>query len=374
MAEILTRSETQMRAAISRIPAGVYSFEDCLDDVGPGTEPVAAKVTVTVADGTITVDWAGSGPQREAGLNSYLHYTYAYTIAAVKSVTLPTAPQNDGVIRTIRIKAPEGSFFNPRRPAACGGRATISHRIYEVVLGALAQAVPDRVMAANSHFFNPNLGGVDPRSGKQFVCYELIIGGIGGRPGKDGEEALASPWNAANIPIEIQESSNPILVERFGFIADSGGPGRQRGGCGLRKDMRVLADRVDFYNLGDRATVAPYGLFDGMPGTKAATLLDPASRGQRRLHSKGSYRLKRDQVISWRTAGAGGYGDPLERPVAQVERDVKSGFVTIARARADYGVVINPRTLTVDGARTEALRLKRRKARTKPRRRETARA
>ena len=99
------------------------------------------------------MDWTGSGPQREAGLNSYLHYTYAYTIAAVKSVTLPTAPQNEGVIRTIRIVAPEGTFYNPRYPAACGGRATISHRIYETVLGALGEAVPDRVMASEGTTF-----------------------------------------------------------------------------------------------------------------------------------------------------------------------------------------------------------------------------
>lgn len=356
MREIIARSEAQMRAAIRQIPEGVYTFEDYLDDVGPDTEPVLAKVTVSIKDGDILVDWDGSGPQREAGLNSYIHYTYAYTIAAVKSVTLPTAPQNDGVIRTIRIKAPEGCFFNPRRPAACGGRATISHRIYETVLGALAKAVPDRVMAANSHFFNPNLGGVDRATGRAFVCYELIIGGIGGRPGKDGEEALASPWNAANIPIEVQESSNPILVERFEFIADSGGPGRFRGGCGLRKDMRVLADGASFYNLGDRARFAPYGLFGGASGRKAETLLDPGTRRERVLHSKGSYRLKRDQVISWRTAGAGGYGDPLERATGHVLRDVRAGFVTVEAAARDYGVVIAPRVLEVDADATAALR------------------
>lgn len=363
MREIIARSEAQMREAIQQIPNGVYTFEDYLDDVGPDTEPVLAKVKVTVKDGDILVDWDGSGPQREAGLNSYIHYTYAYTIAAVKSVTLPTAPQNEGVIRTIRIEAPEGCFFNPRRPAACGGRATISHRIYETVLGALAKAVPDRVMAANSHFFNPNLGGVDPATGRPFVCYELIIGGIGGRPGKDGEEALASPWNAANIPIEIQESSNPVLVERFEFIPDSGGPGRFRGGCGLRKDMRVLADGVNFYNLGDRAHFAPYGLLDGAPGRKAETLLDPGAKREQVLHSKGSYRLNHGQVISWRTAGAGGYGDPLDRAIGHVQRDVKAGFVTIEAAARDYGVVILPRTFDVDGEATAALRARLRKDR-----------
>ena len=359
MAEIMARSEAQMRAAIRTIPNGTYRFEDCLDDVGPGTEPVVAKVAVTVKDGDVLVDWEGSGPQREAGLNSYIHYTYAYTIAALKSVTLPTAPQNDGVIRTIRIKAPEGSFFNPTRPAACGGRATISHRIYETVLGALAKAVPARVIAANSHFFNPNLGGVDPRTGRAFVCYELIIGGIGGREGKDGAEALASPWNAANIPIEIQESANPILVERFELIRDSAGPGKFRGGCGLRRDIRVLVDGVNFYNLGDRARFAPYGLRGGGPGRMAETILDPDTKRAKAMHSKGSYRLNRGQLISWRTAGAGGSGNPFARPPESVARDVREGLVSIAAARRDYGVVVDPESLAADPRATTALRSRR---------------
>ncbi len=363
MREIIRRSEAQMRDAIRRIPPGTYRFRDYLDDVGPGTDPVLAQVAVTVEDGEITVDWAGSGPQREAGLNSYLHYTYAYTVAAVKSVTLPTAPQNDGVIRTVRIEAPEGSFFNPRYPAPSGGRATVSHRIYEVVLGALAQAVPDRVMAANSHFFNPNLGGIDPRTGRSFVCYELIIGGTGGRPGKDGEEALASPWNAANIPVEVQESGNPVLIEHFGFVPDSGGAGAFRGSCGLRKDLRLLADGANLYNLGDRTRFAPYGLQGGRPGRLAETLLDPDSRRARAIHSKGSYKLSKGQLVSWRTAGSGGYGDPLKRDVARVAGDAQAGLVSVAAARRDYGVVLDAETLTVDGRATEKLRARLRKAR-----------
>jgi N-methylhydantoinase B len=113
-----------------------------MDDVGPDTEPVEARVTVTIGDGRITLDWAGSGPQREAGCNSYLHYTAAYSIAAVKSVTLAAAPQNEGIIRCIEVKAPPGSFFNPTRPAPCGGRAVVSHRIYEVAMARRQGGAP----------------------------------------------------------------------------------------------------------------------------------------------------------------------------------------------------------------------------------------
>jgi N-methylhydantoinase B len=356
MSEIIRRSEEQMRNAIREIPDGTYVFEDHMDDVGPDTEPVLTRASVIISDGEVTVDWAGSGPQREAGLNSYLHYTYAYTIAAIKSVTLPSAPQNDGVIRTINIKAPLGSFYNPKRPAACGGRAIISHRIYEVVLGALAQAVPERVMAANSHFYNPNLGGVDPVSDKQFVCYELIIGGIGGRYDKDGEEALASPWNAANIPVEVQESNNPILIQRFEFIKDSAGPGKNRGGCGVRKDIELLSDKVNFYNLGDRAKFAPYSLGGGKPGCLAQTLLNPDTKVEAVLQSKGTYRLNSGDVISWRTAGGGGYGDPLQRDPERVRVDVMRGFVSSDQAKLAYGVVIDPIHYGVDFEATTAER------------------
>ncbi len=363
MHEIITRSEHEMREALRTIPDGAYSFEDQLDDVGPDTAPVAVKVTVRVKNGEVTVDWDGSGPQREAGMNSYLHYTYAYSLAAIKSVTLPLAPQNEGIIRTVKIAAPEGCFFNPKRPAPCGGRAIAAQRIYEVVLAALSRAVPERVMAAHSHIFNPNIGGTNPRNNRPFVCYEIIIGGIGGRPDKDGEEALCSPFNAANIPIEIQESNTPILVERFELIPDTAGPGKHRGACGLRKDMRIFAEDATLYNLGDRATKGPFGLVGGVAGKRAATILNPGGKRERALHSKGTYRIAKNDVISWRTSGAGGHGDPLDRAINLVQRDVMAGYVSLAGAKRDYGVVIDPKSQQVDGAATDKLRARQRKER-----------
>jgi len=356
MDQLIKQSEAQMRAAIRSLPEGVYEFHDRMDDVGPDTEPVEAHVTVTIKDGNVVMDWAGSGPQREAGLNSYLHYTSAYSIAALKSVTLPQAPQNEGFIRTIEVKAPPGSFFNPTRPAPCGGRAVVSHRIYEVAMGALAKAVPDRAIAATSHFFNPNIGGIDPRTGRQFICWESIIGGIGARSTKDGIEATSSPWNGTNVPVEIQESRNPILVERLELIPDSAGPGEFRGGCGLRKDLRILVDGPTLTNLGDRHVYPPYGLSGGSPGRLGVTLLNPGTRSERKLHSKGNYRLRKNDVISWQTAGAGGIGDPMKRSPQAVLRDVRNELVSIEGAARDYGVVIDPKKLVLDLAATEKLR------------------
>ncbi len=356
MAQLIARSEDEMRATIKTLRPGTYRFEDEMDDVGPDTEPVRACVAVTIGNGEIIVDWEGSGPQREAGMNSYLNYTTAYCIAAIKSVTLPRMPQNHGIIKTIKVTAPLGSFFNPRRPAASGGRAVVSHRIYEVVMGALAQAVPERVIAATAHFYNPNIGGTDPRTGRAFICWESVIGGIGARATKDGVEATSSPWNGTNVPVEIQESRNPVLIERFGLIPDSAGPGRSRGGCGMRRDLRLLAESAVLYNLGDRNRTAPYGLFGGEAGAKGATILNPDRADAQQLHSKGTYRLKAGDLVSWRTAGAGGYGPPAERSPAQVLADVREGLVTPDAAAKRYRVVIDTARGAVNEAATRQLR------------------
>lgn len=356
MRDLIERSDAQMREAIAQLKPGTYRFEDRLDDVGPGTEPVLAKVAVTIGEGGVTVDWTGSGPQREAGLNSYLSYTNAYALAAVKAVTLPLLPQNAGTMRMIRTIAPEGCFFNPRRPAPCGGRATVSHRIYEVIMGALAQAAPEKVIAANSHFFNPNIGFQDAETGRISIVWETIIGGVGARHGADGAEALASPWNGTNMPAEMQEIKCPILVERMELIPDSAGAGRWRGGSGMRKDMRMLAPNGNFYNLGDRHIYQPYGLSGGRPGTLGRTIVTSAGGASREVHSKGNYRLALGDVVSWRTAGAGGYGDPLDRDPQAVLRDVLGRFVTVEGARRDYGVELAGSPLQVDAEATARLR------------------
>ena len=340
-AGIMDRSERAMRNAIAAMPLGRYCFEDRLDDTGPGTDPVIAKVAVTIAHNHIHADWNGSSQQRAVGINSYWPYTFAYTMAAIKSVTLPNAPQNAGAIRTVRMDAPEGSFFNPRHPAPCGGRAVLAHRIFEVVMGALAQAVPDKALAASSNFFNPIFSGsADPTSCKPFIYYEIIAGGMGARADKDGVEGLMSPMNASNIPIEIVEQKAPVIIERLELIRDSGGAGRFRGACGLRKDIRLLADNVRLDNCGDRVKTAPFGLNGGHAGRPARTILDPATDKERTLESKGTYKLRAGALLRIETAGGGGQGDPRARDPIAVERDVRDGFVSVDAARDVYGLEI----------------------------------
>src|SRR5262249_17441089 len=175
MAEIMDRTEAKVREAIREIPNGVYPFEDFMDDSGPGTPPMRMTVTVTVRDEDILIDFSGTGPQSESGMNSYLNYTRSYCYAAVKCLTDPVGPQNDGAFRPVRIEAPLGSFLNPRPPAGGGPRAVFCYRIFDGIIGALATALPDRVTAAGSHFANPTCGGYDPRRNRRTVVYQLIL-------------------------------------------------------------------------------------------------------------------------------------------------------------------------------------------------------
>src|SRR5256886_10818174 len=172
---------------------------------------------------------------------------------------------NEGALRPVTVTAPAGSFLNPRPPAGGGPRAIICYRTFEAVLGALAPALPERVAAAASHFANPTFGGWDRARARRFVAYELVLSGTGARATKDGCEAMSSAFNASNIPVEAQEANQPLVVERFEFIRDSAGPGRFRGGCGIRRDLRFLADEGELTDLSERQRVAPFRRFRRQP-------------------------------------------------------------------------------------------------------------
>lgn len=355
MHEIIERTEVTIRDAIRRIPNGTYTFEDWMDDYGPDTEPLRIRVTATVMDDTVELDYTGTSPQTPSGLNSYINYTHSYSYAAIKCLTDPYGPMNEGALRPVTVKAPAGCFLNPRPPAGGGPRAVICYRIFEAVLGAMAAAVPERVVAAGSHFANPTFGGFDPRQNRSFVAYELVLSGTGGRPTKDGSEVMCSAFNAANIPVEVQEMTQPLIIERYELVRDSAGAGRFRGGCGVRRDMRFQADDGKLTNCTDRQRFKPYGLFGGKPGMLGRTLINPDSNPEV-VHSKASRPFSYGDVISFQQPGAGGYGDPTQRDVEAVLQDVLDDFVSVEGARRDYGVVIDPETRTVDLAATETLR------------------
>ncbi len=312
---ILDRSEERMRAALARVPPGTYSFDDRMDDYGPGTEPIHFGVDIAFAEGPdgaeVTVDFSRSSDQVPAAINSYINYTRAYAYFAIKVFCDPLSPQNAGAMRPVRLVAREGSFFNPRFPAASGGRAALQVRIFDTINGAMAQAVPERAMGAFSHWSNPNIGGIDDRTGKPYVFYDLILAGYGGRADSDGPEGLSPVMNCSNIPVEVHETNLPVLIHRLELLDGTGGAGRHKGGSGLRKDIELLAGEGVLTLLGDRHESRPYGVFGGEPGAVGETVLNPHGNGER-LGSKEIRTLKRGDVLSIRTSGAGGYGKPDE--------------------------------------------------------------
>jgi N-methylhydantoinase B len=336
-ATILDRSEQNMREALAKVPAGTYSFEDRMDDYGPGTPPIRMAVDITFdGKGEVEFDFSRSSDTVPAAINSYINYTRAYAVFAIKAFCNALDPQTEGSMRPIKLKVREGSFFNPKFPAPSGGRPILQIRIFDTINGALAQALPKRAMGAFSHWSNPNLGGTDDRTGRPFVMYDVSLAGYGGRYGSDGAEGLSPVMNCSNIPIEVHETHNPVRIRRFEFIPDSGGAGQWRGGCGIRKDIELLNSRAVFSHLGDRHVFEPYGIFGGKPGALAESILNPQGNGER-LHSKETREIKQGDVLSFRLSGAGGYGPPEKRDHQAIADDIADGYVTREAAQRDYG-------------------------------------
>jgi N-methylhydantoinase B len=334
---ILSQSEQTMREALAKVPAGTYSFEDRMDDYGPGTEPIRMAVDVTFdGKGEVEFDFSRSSDTVPAAINSYINYTRAYAVFAIKAFCNALDPQTEGSMRPIKLKVREGSFFNPKFPAPSGGRPILQIRIFDTINGALAKAMPQRAMGAFSHWSNPTIGGIDDRTGRAFVMYDVSLAGYGGRYGSDGAEGLSPVMNCSNIPVEVHETNNPVRIRRFGFIPDTGGAGQWRGGCGIRKDIELLNSRAVFSHLGDRHVFEPYGIFGGKAGALAESILNPDGSGER-LHSKETREIKQGDVLSFRLSGAGGYGPPEKRDRTAIENDIADGYVSTDAARRDYG-------------------------------------
>src|SRR5262249_19378462 len=235
---ILSRSEANMRAALAEVPAGTYSFEDHLDDYGPGTPPIRMAVDITFdGEGEVEFDFSRSSDTGPAALNSYINYTRAYAVFAIKAFCNALEPQTEGTMRPIKLKVREGCFFNPKFPAPSGGRPILQIRIFDTINGALAKALPHRAMGAFSHWSNPNIGGIDDSTGRPFVMYDVSLAGYGGRFGSDWGEALSPGMELTKISLEGHAAMKPNPVHRLEYIPGTPGGGAVRGGGGLRKDM-----------------------------------------------------------------------------------------------------------------------------------------
>ncbi len=378
MRESLDYSERLMRKQIEAIPDGVYEAADHVEVVTEGYDKgnaVPIKVKVTVKGDRILVDYTGSGPQVRGGVNCPLSVTYNSTWYTIKAMTDPSIPINQGCYRPIEIVAPEGSIVNCKFPASVvGGNTATSQRVIDMLLVAFSKAAPKRVIA-QSHATAGSLwfGGDDPDAARcrmlqrKFVSAgDLNPGGMGARPDKDGINAIrVHVGNAGTQSVEYTEYTAPVFIESWNLLPDAGGAGTWRGGTAAMRVYHVGYEEATCNVGSERGEFPPQGLFGGLEGALYQCVIEHTDGTKERVPPKGRPRVvhKGDRV--WiHSAGAGGYGDPLEREPRRVLEDVLDGYVSVEAARRDYGVVLAPDGESIDEAGTTKLRAKRMK--TKP--------
>lgn len=352
--EIISRTEKSMREAISKVPDGVYRAEGVVEQM-EGKDDIVIKAAVEVTGSDILVDLDGSSPQVDWGGNVVFNFTYAYVFMAMKSMFDPDIPNNDGCTAPISMQAPLGSVVNCKFPAAVAARMQIGHFVTEIIYRAMAEVLPDRVIAGSGGTpANMNVLYGKHGDGRPWHSVRIRGGGMGASSRGDGNYVYIFPANGANTPVEIFESDTPLIVEKRELITDSGGVGKMKGGLGRRMVLRIPDDEyapLPPVNLGiqsGRHRYAPEGLFGGGTGAKASFLVNGKPG-----NPYGLTQLKPGDVVTMDAAGGGGYGNPLKRDMEMVISDVRNGYVSAEAARNSYGVVIDPETGLADVNATE---------------------
>lgn len=337
--EIVTRTNRRMRAGIAQVLDGQYRFADMMDDDGAGTQDIRIALEVTKDGDRITFDFSGTDAQVRGNFNLTFNATQSAVCFALKALLDPDVPNNHGIFEAVDIVAPEGSLVNCVSPASVALRANTCQRVVDIVIGALAEALPDRVIgAANGANTSAVFSGRDPRSGKPYVYLETLGGGMGARATKDGKDGVqVNITNTSNLPVEAIEQEYPLRVEGYELIEDSGGAGRYRGGLGIRRILRPVGHDCVFSGVGERFRHQPWGVFGGQPGATGAFYLARAEAARESLPPKASdIRLTPDMAVVIETPGAGGYGDPSDRAEAARDQDRSSGKFSADYMRRNY--------------------------------------
>jgi N-methylhydantoinase B len=364
MAEVIDHAERLTRAALAELPDGEWSFEDWIDDDGiEPDKPIRLFVTMSKRGNHMLVDWTGTDPQVKGAINNTYSYSQAASYTAIRSVLPADIPNNEGVFRAIEVIAPPGTIANGVLPAACAARGLTGFRMVDCAFGCLAMMLPDKVFAASDGGNTGITIGGWYADRTPFIYVDFTCGAWGARPWADGLDGNSNMFaNMASHSVEVTEAEQPLRIDAYEFVPDKAGPGKFRGGVPFRRDYRFLEEEAVLQVRSDRRRFRPYGLYGGRAGRPSWNWLDPDGE-RRELPSKFCTTIRRGELFRHEVAGAGGFGDPLERDPAAVARDVRNEVVSVAAARADYGVIVEPRSFEVDRAGTERLREQMRTAR-----------
>jgi N-methylhydantoinase B len=356
---IWDETEVATRRAVQGIPDGTYTAESFLDNDGVNTDkPIPVRVAVHVEGDEMTVDLSNIADQVDGPFNSG-HSGGGVTAAKVafKYITTPAELVNDGSFRNLHVVLPPGKFLSADADAAMARWSTPLPTVIDTILRSLAEAVPQRVTAGHHASMGAfQFAGIDPDTGRLYKMLDTALGGWGARRGADG----AGPFktlahgDTLDIPVEIQEALYPLRIESYGFRPDSGGAGRWRGGVGLAKTYRILAP-CQLTVVFERFGCPPWGLFGGAPAQPGTVILEREGEAPRRVQKLSSFALVAGDRIHVLSGGGGGYDLPLDRPPADVARDARHGYVSVAGARRDYGVVLRG-DMCVDETETRRLR------------------
>lgn len=355
-AELLDYAERLTREEIRTWPKGTFVFEDFIDDDGLSEDPIPLRVAVTVHEDRVSVDYTGSSPQVRAAINSTLSYTKSCSYLSVRCALKGDVPNNEGLFRCVDVHVPEGTVLNPLEPAAVAARALTGYRVFDTMLGALSQVVPERIPAAGEGGNTVVCLSGKKDNGEGYIIVDMICGAWGARPHADGVEAITNAsQNLSNTPVETLEAQHPVRVESYELVPDSCGAGRYRGGLGVTRSYRVLADDVFLQLRADRMKFRPYGLQGGLPASPAINALQQGEE-TRNLPSKVGMQIQRNNVVSHTQPGGGGFGNPLDRTLAAIEQDVWNHKLSAAFVREHYQAVVDPVSGKLDETATEELR------------------
>ena len=336
--ELIQYTERWARQEISALPEGTYQGECLLDDDGVTDKPIRLVLQATIKDGRVSFDLTGTDAQRPSPMNATLTQTYSPLAYVIKCLIDSRVPTNEGFYKLIDVTAPEGTVVNAISPVGVVGGWEVAMRLCDLSFRIFSDAMPNKVMAStksiNCHMA---CGGLDPRTLEQYAFIETLCGGYGARPTKDGLDAVQSHiQNTENSAIEETENNYPMRITRYELLPDSEGPGRYRGGLGVRRDWKFVDHEATLTIFSDNRKFAPWGLFGGGSGASSKYILNPDGEAKE-LPSKITLKLKPGDVVSYRTPGGGGYGPVSERKPEAVIEDVKLGKVTEERAREVYG-------------------------------------